>query len=127
MTPHSGTAFDQCPDWKCDCGLMQPKFPCVICGTWSAMNRTPLLCNECFPIHHKNLTVPKPADYAHGSSLHSKAKEAGFQFGHCVECIEEKRNWLDTNAPDWKELTKEKGCCNLCIERAYSALYKESK
>ncbi len=37
-----------------------------------------------------------------------------------------KKSYLESNYPNWRELTNEKGCCSLCTRRAWKALKIEA-
>jgi hypothetical protein len=51
--------------------------------------------------------------YNHGNQLHVASWE-------CPDCTLERRVWLETNHPNWKSEANEKGCCGLCLRRAYN-------
>lgn len=43
--------------------------------------------------------------------------------GSCSKCIDEQREWLEANHKGtWQEKASEKGCCSVCVARAYKAL-----
>jgi len=50
--------------------------------------------------------------YDHGNQLHKVSAE-------CSVCALERRAWLETNHPNWQVEAGERGCCSLCLERAY--------
>ena len=51
--------------------------------------------------------------YNHGNQLHVASWD-------CSDCAVERRVWLETNHPNWKSEANEKGCCGLCLRRAYN-------